>query len=441
MKKSSIQRVNGVDYATSDLQAMGTLAAILDNAFNNEFWEKGSLKANGADDSYRAGCRIRFKMFLRLDSGMLIESLDTTNAQIKVFTDNGNGTISESSWITTATINPNSIVRVEIDGAMSSATETTMSIAEILAKVKITPVRGLFGGFDKNVTNGQLEVMGITAVYQFPRNRAYFLNNVTGLSGMPEELESPYNGCMMCFESSKIGWPVYIYVTNMGNVYVGTSSGSSMRWGEQYRDLNQQLAGIYGKKVVLVGDSIMYGSHMSDAGEGSRTVITIRGTTVKNNTSTKVWSYLFANYLTSQYGCTVLNQSFPGCSFNDVTNNLSTLIPNDNNYAIILLGVNDWGNPSSVRTHMATIKTYCKNNGITPVFITPYPGKEYVAELAQIRGCMKESRKEVADFYSEFNNMLYVMGVDIDDLFDDTVHYNDAGQPYIFEAVKKCLML
>ena len=382
--------------------------------------------------------------YIPVNPGMVLYANSHSSSSFALY-DINKGIVSNSeNWVNPFTV-PNGVYYIRMTFRTELLTSAYLSTIPVYDEYKhlLPAIHNCHTFNENNVNDNQLSILGVTNVTDFPKNRTYALVGVTTLQGMPDELTAPYNGSLTCIQSSSTNaFPMYIFVTNTGASYIGTSVGSDMRWNPNiYRDINQELSNIYGKKVVLVGDSIMYGSHMSDVSQGERLIINKGGVNYYNNLSIIVWSKHFSDYLTSQYNCTVLNQSFPGCSYYDVSNNLQTLIPSDNDYAIIMLGVNDWGSPISVRTHINTIKKYCKQNSIIPVFITPYPAKDYISQLAQIRGYIKENPQEVGDFYSVFNEMMFLMNVDINSLFDDDIHYNDSAQSYIFESVKRCLHL
>lgn len=328
---------------------------------------------------------------------------------------------------------------------MGTGTGTTIRWDTTISEIQ----EDYFTNNDVFITNAKLSSMGVSYVRQLPLNRAYHLSNVgkTNLGGMPMDAVAPYNGMLMCFKSADTnGWPGYIYISNQGYVYAGTgASNTDMRWdATHYKGVDTLLANLYNKKIVFIGDSIMYGSHMSDYAAGDRLVVTKNGTPIYNNLSTIVWTAQFIEYLAAQYNCTCVNNSFPGANFSDISANIETLIPTDTDYIIVMLGVNNWSNPQTVPAQINYINSYCNNNNIIPVYLTPAPTKEadYIRPVAQIRQHIKNyNKKGIADFYSDFIHTLFSMNVDINNLYDDNVHYKDNAQPYFLNCIKHVLHL
>ena len=295
------------------------------------------------------------------------------------------------------------------------------------------------------VNDNQLGILGATNPTQLPKNRTYSFTGVTSIQDMPVDLDAPFNGIMVCIESA--GWPAYIYITNTGKTYTGTSVGNTMRWDASgsistgYETIDERLNSIYGCNITLLGDSITWGSHLTDSANGTRFIINKGGTDYYNNTSTTVWSYKLAQYLYNNYRCAVTNNSFPGCSFNDVVNNLAALIPSNSHFVFAMLGTNNWSDPSGVASMMNTLQAYCEANNITCIVLQPLITIDYVTQMSKVRGQIKQNVKEVGDTFTEYNNIIFTMHLILSNLMYDNVHPNDNAQDYILQAVKNVLHL
>ena len=255
--------------------------------------------------------------------------------------------------------------------------------------------------FGDILTNSYLVANNIDDVRDLTTNRIYFLSNITrsNLANMPIDntlgSSTVYTGWLLKYSgyvTNNYG-DAYLYIDNMGGLYSGNDvTVGNVRWKPacQRQNIDELTADLYNKSVLLLGDSIMYGSNMSDYEEGNRTVITIRGTTYKNNLSTKVWSSKFVDYLTSEYSDTVVNNSFPGARFDDLVDNLATLVTQTYNYVIMCLGVNNWNTMGQVETALHTLADRFRSTNTKMLILLPLDSTTYKSELAQIRGIIKK---------------------------------------------------
>lgn len=308
--------------------------------------------------------------------------------------------------------------------------------------------------FGEILNDSYLSTNNIDDVRDLTTNRIYFLSNITrsNLANMPIDNSSGtgsvYTGWLLKYSgyvTTNYG-DSYLYVDNTGGLYSGNDVASGdVRWKpacprQSIDDLTYQF---FNRKVLLLGDSIMYGSNMSDYAPGDRTVITINGITYKNNLSTKVWSAKFTDYLTSEYSMTVVNNSFPGAKFQDIVNNYSTLVTDTYQFVIICLGVNNWASGGQIISSLETLANNFRAANTKMLILMPLDSTTYHSEMGQIRSILRDFSTryniEIANLFGEFNLINYIRGNTLSDVLLDGVHYNDASQSDICEAAKKAL--
>ena len=141
-----IPSLSSVKKTTDTLTAMnesidmltGAVTAITTGNYGRELFEKGSIISNGADDSYRTACRVRFKDFYAMPMGIKIRTNSTSTKIYAVIDVDGVETV--TGWKTGLVIQPMQRVRLCIDCDWSNTSPEQKTVDEVLANVTITTV-------------------------------------------------------------------------------------------------------------------------------------------------------------------------------------------------------------------------------------------------------------------------------------------------------------
>lgn len=312
-----------------------------------------------------------------------------------------------------------------------------------------TLIADAFRTFSVTLTDSWLSDNGVTNARQLQKNRVYIFSNVTktNFSSMPDLPDTVYNGALLYFKQNVNAFSPLLYINNFGECWTGIDTGSEIRWRKTSTEsLDDSLSGFHNKKVLILGDSIVYGSHMTDYSPGSRTVITLSdGTSYKNNLSTTVWSAKFMDYIVQNYGVTVVNNAWPGARYQDLVTYYDQIVTDTFDYVIICMGVNNWNSGTSVLTSLRSLKSSFYATATKMIVMTPLGSTTYASQLGVIRDFIKtwgkENSIEIGDLYSTFNFLNYIQGHTLSEVLLDGVHYNDSAQTAICEAVKKTLHL
>ena len=314
------------------------------------------------------------------------------------------------------------------------------------------------------LTDTYLATYGISSIRDLKDNSVYTLSNVTRskLANMPDDKTEGsvevYTGILykFCGYDHDSFQTSYIYINNKGILFSGVDFKSGdVRWKSYmdgsapalYSSIDNRMSKIYNKKVLILGDSIVYGSHMPDKAEGDRTVVTLSdGTVYKNNTSTTVWSNKFVNYLADTYSDEVTNNAWPGARYQDLLTYYDQIVGESTyDYVFIVMGVNNWSSGGLVISSLDDLKAKFDAMGANMIIVTPLPSSTLHKEVAQICGIIKkwgaDHNMEIADLYSEFNYLNYIHGKELSDVLLDGVHYNADSQIDIFESVKHILKI
>ncbi len=304
--------------------------------------------------------------------------------------------------------------------------------------------------FPTTISDTWLSDNNITDARQLEKNKIYNFSNVdvSSIANMPGILPttSKYNGALIVFKLNQAGFQPMLYLNNLGKLWFGQDVGSEVRWMTSIDTMQNKTDIFYNRKLLLLGDSIMYGSHMSDYAEGNRTVVTLSDNTVyKDNLSTIVWSSKLADYCTTKCNMTVTNNSFPGARFNDLVTYFDQLVTQNYNAVIICLGVNNWGTGAQVIPSLNTLYSRFKSTNTKMIVFTPLDSITYKQDVNSIQNFIKQfaydRNMEIGCLNSEFNLLNYLHGRTLSDVLDDGVHYKDNAQDDIFEAAKHILQI
>ena len=287
----------------------------------------------------------------------------------------------------------------------------------------------------------------ITDLRNIEKNKIYIVSGVTAgtITNMPPVTGTSINGALIYFNQDMNVFLPIIFIDNLGKLWTGVDTGSTIRWRKAAPlTINENTSNIAGTKILMLGDSIMYGNHQSDYAEGNRVVVTLQDSTVyKDNLSAKVWSARIAGYLRTVYGCTVLNNSFPGARMQDLVTYYSQLVNDTYDFVIICLGVNNWNNTSAVYNNLVTLKSMFDATNTKMLVLTPLGSTMYETELAVVRDGVKAFERdcgvEIADLFSQFEEMIFMQNKTLSYYLIDGVHYTDEAQYTINAAAKKVL--
>lgn len=307
------------------------------------------------------------------------------------------------------------------------------------------------------ITDTYLANNNISDILSLTFNKIYTLQNVTRslLANMPDDNTpnsgTTYNGVLLAYVGyfSSVYPRSFIYINNQGRVFTGIwMGGGAVRWKTAditRENIASQTALFNNRSILMLGDSIMYGSQMSDSAQGSRTVVTLQGGTIyKNNLSTKVWTHKFIEYCQDAHNMTVVNNSFPGCKWDDIITYYSQLVGNNTyDFVIVNLGVNNWNTGGVVYNAIEQLYTNINAMGGRLIIMETLDSTTYATEVSIINGTTKYQGwvhgKEIAPFRSVFNLINYIKGNTLADALIDGVHYKESSQDDLCAAAIKAL--
>lgn len=268
------------------------------------------------------------------------------------------------------------------------------------------------------------------------------------VSNLPEQY-----GTLITFAGQTYGEEATASNNYTSQFFIGYKSGLYSRgyfagnWTEWvHHSKSSDKISFYGKKVVLGGDSITHGVGGSDFAQNGETIITTSYRTYKRNPDGYCWANLFANLLTTQYSCTVINNACTGTTSTFWKNHIAELVPSDADIFILTIGTNDRNNTqpltakTTLNTNLTNIKNYCERNGITFIVFSPIPASEtnenngeHPTHCWQINEFIKETCNYNGILYHDLYNECYKfyfnkgenIGTYVDGLHpNDLMYYN-----------------
>ncbi len=202
----------------------------------------------------------------------------------------------------------------------------------------------------------------------------------------------------------------------------------------------------YGKKIVLGGDSITHGQGGTGWAQTGDDIITVGDRTWKRSPNSYCWAKLFADLMTNEYGCTVINNGCTGTHSNFWASHISELLPEDTDIFILTVGTNDRsdGDATTVRTQILnsvrTIKAYCDAHNITFIYCSPIPASttnetSLKVHMWNINDFVKNACLECNVAYYDLYNEAYYYYLNRDEeigTYADELHPNDMMYWHMF---------
>lgn len=207
------------------------------------------------------------------------------------------------------------------------------------------------------------------------------------------------------------------------------------------------------KKIKLLGDSRTHGSGGTGYAQDGDL---IPGTEVRMNPNGYCWANSLRDLLAWKYNVTVVNYAQAGKNSLHFYQQMNTLIEDDDDLIIMMLGTNDRHNMASVentKTYQRAIIELAQSKGIPVILMSapPVTSTETTGDNDPIRNFgmfdLDKALQELAAEYdmehiSNYDNTLKFAeyrGVSSDTLLSDGLHENDAGHDVIFRHVLRSL--
>lgn len=184
------------------------------------------------------------------------------------------------------------------------------------------------------------------------------------------------------------------------------------------------------KKIVLVGDSITAGI----------------GSTDRYTTS---WAALFKTYMESEFNCLVVNNGNSGVDSSWVVQNLATLIPDDSDIVLCMIGTNNRATNNDLYSDMQTISQYCESRNIKfiPMCATPANNVDETTNLPRyfhmdrvnhiLTAFASDYNYELIDLYTQVYEYCEYDDTKLQELLSDNLHPNDNGYYVMFRMICK----
>lgn len=180
-------------------------------------------------------------------------------------------------------------------------------------------------------------------------------------------------------------------------------------------------------KIKLIGDSITYGV----------------GATNRETTS---WAGLMKTYFESMFNCTVTNNGVSGQDSAYIVNNLSTLISNDDNIVICMIGTNNRVTGANLYNDMITISQYCEERNIKFIPMCSIPANNADETSAYrtyhmdkvnhlLTAFAEDYQYELIDLYTEFYKFCQFNDTTLTSYLSDGLHPNDAGYYVMYRLI------
>lgn len=181
-------------------------------------------------------------------------------------------------------------------------------------------------------------------------------------------------------------------------------------------------------KIKLIGDSITYGV----------------GATDRNTTS---WAGLMKTYFESMFNCTVTNSGASGQDSTWVVNNLATLISDNDDIVICMIGTNNRATAHDLYADMITISQYCEDRGIKFIPMCSIPANNtdetentprafHMDKVNHILTAFAyDYQYELIDLYTEFYRFCNFDDTTLSSYLTDGLHPNDNGYYIMFRLI------
>lgn len=217
------------------------------------------------------------------------------------------------------------------------------------------------------------------------------------------------------FGSGALTYEGKTYELDTGNFFRKNKKKAALKQREAEDSFYQKLADGFDVNVLIVGDSI-------GAGSGTRT-------------NGQQWFKQLQSYLRTlnKNSVSLTNVSMGGNS--SYAGYVRTMALNDNvdyDLAIICYGQNDNLDGFSTNYESIIRAIRSKYPDCSIISILESPQREYTEKMTTIQSICEHYDIPIADTIAAFNNS----GTPYEDLTDDGVHPNDAGQEIYFETVK-----
>lgn len=209
------------------------------------------------------------------------------------------------------------------------------------------------------------------------------------------------------------------------------------------------------KKIKLLGDSITHGQGGTGFLQDGDTIPCVVGsTTWKMNTNGYCWANNFKKYMEEKFCCTVKNYGCAGLTSGGLLTNIHTLIEDDDDIIIIMIGTNDRSSlyiKDLLRKRIINIYNYITNYGKKVIFMANIPSSikneesQTVIHMEDINniimGACSSLGIEYISLYNDFIDYCENTGVTIDSLLVDGLHPNDKGYDVMLNIILKRLGL
>lgn len=219
-----------------------------------------------------------------------------------------------------------------------------------------------------------------------------------------------------------------------------------------------------GCQIKFLGDSITQGvggTGFTNDAAGGDFILSIPDLSYPDwyvNTNGHCFANSIRDYIQQKFpNCTVKNWGTRSLSARYFVeyNVLDTLVENDDDIVIIMLGTNDRNQNSSLDsfiTDMGTLVDYCTGKGKQVILISPPPCKPANDELETKKFKMEDVHNAtsyvgykkgvpVIPLFNLFQDYLLYTEKPIGDVIGDDIHPNDAGHDVIFDILLKQLGL
>lgn len=234
---------------------------------------------------------------------------------------------------------------------------------------------------------------------------------------------------------------------NMGNDVLGSIkvNPSSIFSGLVFADTT--------KHIKLIGDSITHGMGSSDFAQSTdeSDFILNAGTFPQyRNYGVTCWAGMLKTYLESKFNCNVVNNGTSGVGVNTLLENWDTLISDEDDIIICMIGTNDRGKTLTFYAQ-TLLSLYQKANdaGKRIIFMSPPPSS--LTDENNSRNLHLEDIDNACNYvsdaigvgyisiYKSFLNYCRDKDIEIDSLLADGLHPNDAGYKVMFEIILETL--
>lgn len=207
------------------------------------------------------------------------------------------------------------------------------------------------------------------------------------------------------------------------------------------------------KKIKLLGDSRTHGSGGTGYAQDGDL---IPGTDVRMNPNGYSWANNLRDLLARKYNVTVVNYGQSGKNSYQIYTQMTTLIEDDDDLILMMLGTNDRHNLASTedtKQYQRAMIDYAHSKGIKVILMSapPVTSTETTGDNDPIRNFgmfdLDKALQELAAEYnmqhiSHYDNTLKFAeyrGISSDDLLADGLHENDAGHDVVFRHVLRSM--